>query len=271
MSERTVNAPIAGTFGWLGVGGTRAEIEGPERHACYELSENELRTEVIRDGEEDLAVTADIPDGARLDLVMIRSGEGIGTGVSDIRVKCGKNASFHWYRVLLDGEKSYDNCSVQLVGDGSSFSADIGYRLEDSESYDVNCEAIHLGRNTASAIRSSGVLAQNSGKLLRGTIDFRTGCSGSSGEELDDVLLLSDSARNRTVPVILCAEEDVAGNHGATIGRPDERVLYYLESRGLERQAAIEMLASAKIDAVIGRIPDERLREKLREELHERG
>ena len=99
---------------------------------------------------------------------------------------------------------------------------------------------------------------------MRGTIDFRTGCSGSVGNETEDVLLLSEEVRNQSVPVILCSEEDVVGNHGASIGRPDEDMLFYMETRGVDEETACEMLARAKIDSVIGRIPDESVREKIR-------
>ena len=124
--------------------------------------------------------------------------------------------------------------------------------------------AIHTGKRTQSAISASGVLADKASKLMRGTIDFRTGCSGSVGNETEDVLLLSEEVRNQSVPVILCSEEDVVGNHGASIGRPDEDMLFYMETRGVDEETACEMLARAKIDSVIGRIPDESVREKIR-------
>lgn len=42
------------------------------------------------------------------------------------------------------------------------------------------------------------------------------------GNEKEDVLLLDDTIVNQTIPLILCNEEDVEGNHGATIGKLDE-------------------------------------------------
>ena len=131
--------------------------------------------------------------------------------------------------------------------------------------YDVNCEAVHTGKRTGSRILSSGVLADEADKLLRGTIDFKSGCAGAVGNESEEVLLLSENIRNRSVPVILCDEEDVVGNHGASIGRPDENLLYYMESRGLRADEAVELLAAAKLAAVVNRIPDEKIREEIRE------
>ena len=55
-------------------------------------------------------------------------------------------------------------------------------------------------------------------KIVRGTIDFKTGSSDSAGSEQETVLMLGEDVVNKTVPLILCAEENVAGKHGATIG-----------------------------------------------------
>lgn len=45
--------------------------------------------------------------------------------------------------------------------------------------------------------------------MFRGTIDFKNGSAGSTGSEQETVLLLGDDVVNRTVPLILCAEENV--------------------------------------------------------------
>lgn len=73
-----------------------------------------------------------------------------------------------------------------------------------------------------------GALRDGAKKIFRGTIDFKTGASDSVGNELENVLMLGDDVENKTVPVILCSEENVVGNHGATIGELDEDTMFYL-------------------------------------------
>lgn len=53
---------------------------------------------------------------------------------------------------------------------------------------------------------------------------------------------------NKTVPVILCDEDDVMGNHGATIGhvKPDQR--FYLQCRGLSDEALEQLFTVAAIE-----------------------
>lgn len=258
-----INKPLANTFGWLHVNGTKIDAPAePCPAAEYVLDEGDERTVVIDEAAPPVHTTAAVGKNATLRLVQIRRGGETNARVNDVRVKCAEGARFEWYRVVLGGE-TYDNCSVELLGDGSSFAAEIGYRLGGDDVLDVNCEAIHAGKKTESAINASGVLSGRASKLLRGTIDLRKGCKGAVGNELEDVLLMDETVRNRSVPVILCAEEDVVGNHGATIGRLDENVVYYLESRGMERDAIYEMMAKAKLDAVIRKIPDEATRGAL--------
>jgi Fe-S cluster assembly scaffold protein SufB len=260
--EITVNKPLAETFGWLQAGAKRIDLQDKIQNISYVLGPGESRVLFLEDpGASEYEIT--LGEGARLDLVQLREASGKDLSYNNVRVTCGDKAYFGWYRVVLGGAESYDNCSVTLAGKESSFAANVCYRLDGTEKYDLNCEAIHTGKRTESAISASGVLADRASKLMRGTIDFRTGCSGSVGNETEDVLLLSEEVRNQSVPVILCSEEDVVGNHGASIGRPDEDMLFYMETRGVDEETACEMLARAKIDSVIRKIPDESIREKI--------
>ena len=264
--EITVNKPLAETFGWLQAGAKRIDLQDKIQNISYVLGPGESRVLFLEDpGASEYEIT--LGEGARLDMVQLREASGKDLSYNNVRVTCGDKAYFGWYRVVLGGAESYDNCSVNLAGRESSFAANVCYRLDGTEKYDLNCEAIHTGKRTESVISASGVLADKASKLMRGTIDFRTGCSGSVGNETEDVLLLSEEVRNQSVPVILCSEEDVVGNHGASIGRPDEDMLFYMETRGVDEETACEMLARAKIDSVIGKIPDKSVQEKIREKI----
>ncbi len=124
----------------------------------------------------------------------------------------------------------------------------------------MNYNAYHTGKKTECEINASGVLRDEAFKIFRGTIDFQEGCSGSVGSEMEDVLMMDDGVSNQTIPLILCGEEDVSGNHGATIGRLDEKLMFYMQSRGMNTEEIYEMMARARIDAVIRKIPDEKTR-----------
>ena len=94
-------------------------------------------------------------------------------------------------------------------------------------------------------------------KVFRGTIDFKTGSSDSKGSENETVIMLGDDVVNKTVPLILCSEENVEGSHGATIGELDNDTLFYFESRGIGREEAERIMAYAALKRLI-RLSDDK-------------
>lgn len=79
--------------------------------------------------------------------------------------------------------------------------------------------------------------------------------------------MLGEDVENKTVPVILCSEENVVGNHGATIGELDEDTLFYLASRGISREQAEDMMARAGVERLKSLIADEAFTAMIDEEL----
>ena len=74
---------------------------------------------------------------------------------------------------------------------------------------------------------------------------------------------------NRTVPLILCAEEDVKGNHGASIGALDEETLFYFASRGINEVQAEDMVTRAKLETLAAHIRDEKTEAAVEQQLLE--
>ena len=74
------------------------------------------------------------------------------------------------------------------------------------------------------------------------------------------MLLANQGVDNKTVPVILCDEDDVAGNHGATIGHVRPEQLFYLGCRGLSEEAAEALFISAKLEDAALSAPDAEIR-----------
>ena len=218
------------------------------------------------DAEGFAAVQTKIRAGekSRLTLVQIvRVGEKM-TFVNDVGVHLDDDAELSVIHLFLSGGRIYQGLQTELFGNGSAMRTDTGYIVRGGDLLDMNYNAVHTGKKTVSGMTVNGVLRDKASKTFRGTIDFVRGSAGSSGDETEDVLLLSDDVVNRTIPLILCAEEDVSGNHGATIGRIQEDMLFYLSARGMSENDIVRMLEEARLNAVIRSIPDEKTREKLR-------
>ena len=134
-----------------------------------------------------------------------------------------------------------------------------------AQKIDINLAVNHWGKKTESEIKANGALMDSAEKVFRGTIDFKNGSSDSVGAENETVLMLGDNVVNKTVPLILCAEENVEGSHGATIGELDSATLFYFESRGIDKEHASDIMARASVER-IARLPGDGEFEKAVEE-----
>lgn len=170
---------------------------------------------------------------------------------------CAENAKFEIISVLIGDGDIYSDNHIGLIGDGSSLSAETAYLGESGRTIDCNITSEHYGRSTKSEINASGALRDFAKKIFRGTIDFKKGSADSVGSENETVLMLGDDAVNKTVPLILCAEENVEGTHGATIGELDDETLFYFESRGIGREEAERIMAYAAVRRLMRMSGDE--------------
>ncbi len=210
----------------------------------------QIKTIAEAESQVDLFVVQLTGDGSRV--------------LTDVDSLCEEKAQVSLTKLELGGSTQYVGVCTTLEGNKSAFHAEAGYRVRAGQHLDMNYLVRHVGRKTTSEMNASGVLEENAFKLFRGTIDFPRGCAGAKGNEKEDILLLGERQVNQTIPLILCQEEDVEGNHGATIGRLPEQVLFYLGTRGISSEAAEDLIASAKLEAVCGLIPDEKVKQTVR-------
>ena len=182
-----------------------------------------------------------------------RVAQATGAKVEQVRVELGGSVSACGTRAVLDHAKAEYDLDAVYFGSREAV-------------LDYNDVSVHTAKDTLCEMHTAGVLTGSASKILRGTIDFRRGAKRGVGHESEDVLLFSPTARNRTAPLILCGEEEVEGQHAASIGRLDEEKLYYLRSRGLSETQARRLMVDARFAPAMDKIPLDALREEVRAE-----
>jgi hypothetical protein len=170
---------------------------------------------------------------------------------------CSKGGRFQIMTIMTGDGNIYSDNRTELEGDSSSINVEVAYLGKNSQTIDYNIAVNHWGKDTHSGINAAGALMDSAKKVFRGTIDFKTGSSDSKGSENETVIMLGDDVVNKTVPLILCSEENVEGSHGATIGELDDDTLFYFESRGIGREEAERIMAYAALKRLI-RLSDDK-------------
>lgn len=183
---------------------------------------------------------------------------------NSIGAQCADGAAAEVTELELGGMQNFSGTFIELAGYGSRFAGRASYVVRNSSFLDMNQAVIHSGKNSQSRFSVDGVLVGSARKTWRGTIDFKTGCSGSSGDEQEEVLLLSPDVENKSLPVILCGEEAVEGRHGCSAGKVGLKELFYMQSRGADEQTVRRLLSRAKVEKSARFIPDESLAEEVR-------
>ena len=181
----------------------------------------------------------------------------------DTAVICDENASVQFTQIELGGSHVDSGLHVSLNGYKSNFVSNVAYLCKENQILDMNHIVYHYGQKTECNMKVNGSLKDNAVKTYRGTIDFKNGCSGSKGNEMEETLLLNPKVVNKSLPVILCDEEDVEGEHGATIGRLSNDILFYMQTRGISQAEAERLMSLAKIQAVADLIPSDIVKEKI--------
>ncbi len=269
--------------------------------ACRHIlagNDEEIDVDLWFDGKTDCfnSFRFEADDNAVADIYMIyrQKNSSDFKGCLDTRIKVGKNAHVRLIQVnktkescvynnvaasvdekgkldiihiLPDGKEIFDGCAVDLYGDNSELTINTAYDAKSRTKFDFNYVARHRGRESQSDIAANGILAKGAEKCFRTTVDFITGCVEAKGVENEDVLLLDEDVINKTVPLILCTEEDVEGEHGATIGKLSDEILFYLNTRGIDEEMAYKLISAGRMASVINLIPKGSVRKEIYEQI----
>ncbi len=183
--------------------------------------------------------------------------------IDDTAVVCGERAKVTLTQIELGGAHIDAGFHATLEGYQSEFYSDTAYICRNNQYLDMNQVVVHKGKKSICDMKTHGTAKDESTKTYRGTIDMQKGCAGSVGNEIETTLLLSPKAVVKAAPIILCGEEDISAEHGSTIGKLSNEMLFYMNSRGIDQKTAEELLTNAKITAAAAAIEDEGIKEEI--------
>ena len=195
--------------------------------------------------------------GAKLHLIeMLGVNEGQ-QHLESVGLEVHQDAAVDVKQYALGGSTIGLGLTANLVGARARLDLNNRYHATHEETLDINHLVRMRGTSTRAQLTESGVLNEAAKKTLRATIDLVRGAKDAQGNEIETVMILGDDVVNKTMPVILCDEDNVAGNHGATIGSVSPEQLDYLAARGLSRQAAEQLFIRALFEDAIINAPEE--------------
>ncbi|MDL2310607.1 SufD family Fe-S cluster assembly protein [Peptostreptococcaceae bacterium OttesenSCG-928-C18] len=171
-----------------------------------------------------------------------------------------ENSKVDYLMINIGGKESLYHYVTDLKGDNSNADLKAIYIGEKSSVTDIYNNIRFYGKHSNGNFIVKGALKDNAKKYFRGTLDYIKGCSGSTGDEQENVILLNDKVKSFAIPILLAGEDDVMGNHAASAGQVDESILFYIMSRGFSLQEAKRMIVEASFRPIVDEIKNEELK-----------
>ena len=181
-----------------------------------------------------------------------------------------ENAKINYTIVDFGGKHSITNYYSNLQGDSCDNQLNTIYLGKENQVFDLNYIGELRGKKSNIDIEVQGALKDTSKKHFKGTIDFKKGCKKATGNENEACMLLSDTAKSIALPMLLCSEEEVEGNHSSSAGKIGEKELFYIMSRGFELKEAMKLMVRARFNQILEKIENEELREEILQEIDKR-
>ena len=180
------------------------------------------------------------------------------------------NSKVNYCIIDFGGKNSITNYYSNLIGENSDNRLNTIYLGKENQLFDLNYIGELRGRKSNIDIEVQGALKDVAKKHFKGSIDFKKGCKKATGNENEACMLLSDTAKSLALPMLLCSEEEVEGNHSSSAGKIGEKELFYIMSRGFELKEAMKLMVRARFNKILENVENEDLKEEVLQEIDER-
>lgn len=152
---------------------------------------------------------------------------------------------------------------VLLQQEEASANLNGAYRLYKDGHSDITANIRHLAEKTLSDQFVKGVLDGRSKGVFQGQIHIAPQAQKTEGYQLHRALLLSDDAEVDCKPELEIFADDVKCSHGAASGDLDKEQLFYMQTRGISRDDAKQILIEAYLNESLITVCDEQIRQWL--------
>lgn len=214
-------------------------------------------------------ILVNLEKDSKVKLVVVVDLKNDSTNLNSIATRLGDRSELDITYIEIGATKSMVNIRNILRGEEAKVVENGVYFKSKEEYLDLMTVNEHFGINTDSNTLFNGALKDKAVKNFKGIVDLRRGCTKADGKIGDYSMMLSDAVINKSAPILLNEEREVAGKHAASVGRMNKEMLFYIMSRGFSKKQAESMMLEANFAPALDKIEDEDLRKTIADEVHE--
>jgi Fe-S cluster assembly protein SufD len=179
----------------------------------------------------------------------------------------GAGAHYRLHAISTGGQSAHSTQVLRLAGEGAHLSMAVA-ALGDAQQVQGTFALIeHAVPRARTEQLFRGIAAGRSRIAFNGKIVVAQGAAGTDSQQSLRGLLAGAGAEIDVRPQLEIYTDDVRCSHGASAGKLDDNMLFYLLSRGLERAEALRLLKWAFLADAFARIEVPELRRQIEEHL----
>ena len=206
-----------------------------------------------------------VGEGARLTVHKLQHESNGPTNISFEGVRVDAKGHFSITTTTLDGALIRNEVKVSLAGSEAHAELNGVYLLNGTTHCDNHTYIGHDVPDCTSDELYKGIVAGKGTSVFNGKVYVKQDAQRTRAYQSNANILLGDDAKVYTKPELEIYADDVKCSHGCTIGRLDEKGLFYLRSRGVSEAEARKLMAHAFITEVVERVQNEDWKEVLTE------
>ena len=207
-------------------------------------------------------------DGARCRLSQLQDwGSGEVFDVSTRFVGVGRDAYCHWLPALLGGHLVRQHLELAISEPGGDMAFRGLFFTEEHEHLDMFAVDLHETGPSGGDVHWRGAASGESRASFEGLIQIDPGAQQTHTYLQIHSMMLSPKARVDAIPSVLVSADDVSASHGGTVGELDEAAIFYMQTRGLDRPAAVRVIVEGFFEPLIAELADEPLEALVREKV----
>ncbi len=166
----------------------------------------------------------------------------------------GENSKISWTQVETGSAVTWKYPSCILRGNGSVGEFYSVAVTKGKQMADTGTKMLHVGKNTKSTIISKGISFGDSSNTYRGQVRIGKSAHNSRNYTQCDSLMLDDS-KALTIPVVQQYNNSSIVEHEASAGKVSEEALYYLKSRGMDEEDALNCIVNGFCKDIFQHLP----------------
>ncbi|HEY2590728.1 MAG TPA: Fe-S cluster assembly protein SufD, partial [Steroidobacteraceae bacterium] len=238
-------------------------------HARLELIERHVSV-----GDEpnfvDSMVDVRAHDGSRIEHYRLQQLGTRALWMDTLTASVARSAVYRLHGFALGAQSARSTLNVRLEGEGSELALHAVAAADRQQVLDTHAIVEHAAPHTRTDESFRGVAAGRSRVAFNGKIIVQPGSHGADSSQSLRGLLAGAEAEIDVRPQLEIYTDEVRCSHGATAGKLDDAMLFYLLSRGLDRNTAQRLLKWAFLEDVVSRVPVTELRRQIEASLASR-